>query len=250
MAVVGIEKFREYFAGEEQRYALIGGAACALIFEEVGIEFRATKDLDMVLCVEMVEGSFGEKFARFLDHGGYQARQHGTGKREFFRFHQPTDKSFPAMVELFARHPGVLVLPETVHLSRIDVETEALSLSAILLDQDYYDALIGSKRVVDGISVLDETLLIPFKARAFVDIREKGGKGDDIKKHKHDVVRLSQLLTPGKLIEVPAKLKADLVAYLDAVDQDGGLDTSSFGIRASWQDTAALLRSSYGLDES
>jgi hypothetical protein len=247
MAVVGIDKFRQHFAGEEQRYALIGGAACSLIFEEVGLEFRATKDLDMVLCVEVVDGGFGEKLAKFLDEGGYQARQRGTGTREFFRFHQPTDKSYPAMLELFARHPGALELPETVHLSPIDVATEALSLSAILLDQDYYDALLASKRVVDGISVLDETLLIPFKAKAFVDLRANEGKGDDIKKHRLDVVRLTQLLAPDVLIEVSEKLKSDLVAYIAAVEQDGGLDPSSIGIRSSWEEIVDILRTSYGL---
>ncbi len=35
--VPGIDKFREHFAGQEENYALIGGAACSLIFEEVGV---------------------------------------------------------------------------------------------------------------------------------------------------------------------------------------------------------------------
>lgn len=247
MAVVGIDKFRQYFDGEQERYALIGGAACSLIFDDAGLEFRATKDIDMVLCVEVVDGAFGEKFATFLADGGYQARERSTGEREFYRFHKPTDATFPTMIELFSRHPGALVLPESVRMSPIDVATEALSLSAILLDQDYHEALVAAKRVVDGISVLDETLLIPFKARAFVDLSATNGKGSDIKKHRLDVVRLSQLLTPGQLVVIPEKLKADLVAYIDAVNAEGGVDTRSVGIGTSWNEIVETLRTVYDL---
>ena len=49
--VIGIDKFRDHFAGYEDQYALIGGAACDLIFTDAGLEFRSTKDLDVVLCV-------------------------------------------------------------------------------------------------------------------------------------------------------------------------------------------------------
>jgi len=48
--VIGIDKFREHFAGHEEQYAIIGGAACDLLFDAVGLGFRATKDIDMVLC--------------------------------------------------------------------------------------------------------------------------------------------------------------------------------------------------------
>ena len=42
--VIGIDKFRDHFAGYEEQYALIGGAACDLIFTDAGLEFRSTKD--------------------------------------------------------------------------------------------------------------------------------------------------------------------------------------------------------------
>ena len=49
--VAGIDKFQKYFAGHEDHYAIIGGAACDLLFDEAGLDFRATKGIDMVLCV-------------------------------------------------------------------------------------------------------------------------------------------------------------------------------------------------------
>jgi hypothetical protein len=72
--VVGLDKFREYFAGHEDQYAVIGGAACDLLFDAAGLPFRATKHIDMVLCVEVVDAAFGEKFKTFLGAGRYEAR--------------------------------------------------------------------------------------------------------------------------------------------------------------------------------
>ena len=65
--VRGIEIFRDHFAGNEDQYVIIGGAACDLLFGEAGLPFRATKDIDMVLCVEVVDAAFGEKFKAFLE---------------------------------------------------------------------------------------------------------------------------------------------------------------------------------------
>lgn len=48
--VTGIEKFREHFAQHEDHYAIIGGAACDLLFDAAGLPFRATKDIDGALC--------------------------------------------------------------------------------------------------------------------------------------------------------------------------------------------------------
>lgn len=167
--VVGLDKFREHFADHADHYAVIGGTACSMIFEEVGIDFRQTNDIDMVLCVEVVDPSFAQSLKAFLDSGGYQARERSNGRREFYRFHKPTDPSYPAMLELFARKPEALEIPEDAGLTVVEVSDETLSLSAILLDTDYYEALLEGRRAIDDILVLDERLLIPFKARAFVD---------------------------------------------------------------------------------
>ena len=47
--VKGLDTFRRYFADYEEQYVLIGGAACDILFESNEVNFRATRDLDMVL---------------------------------------------------------------------------------------------------------------------------------------------------------------------------------------------------------
>lgn len=50
--VSGLESFRRWFEGCEEQYVIIGGTACDFLFSGFNMEFRATKDIDMVLIVE------------------------------------------------------------------------------------------------------------------------------------------------------------------------------------------------------
>ena len=107
--VKGLDVFRAWFADYPDQYILIGGTAATLAMEEAGLDFRATKDLDVVLHVEALTPAFGETFWRFIEAGGYEIRQASdTGKPAFYRFQKPTDNSFPVMVELFSRAPDSL----------------------------------------------------------------------------------------------------------------------------------------------
>lgn len=251
--VPGLNRFREHFAGHEAHYAVIGGSACSLIFEEAGLEFRATQDIDMVLCVEVIDAAFVVALKGFLDAGGYQARERADGRREFYRFHRPANPDYPAMIELFARPPAHLPAPEEAGLTVVEVLDEMLSLSAILLDDDYYNALLLARRSVDGVHVLDERLLIPFKARAFVDLSRRRGAGDatakgtDIRKHRNDVFRLLQLLPAGDSILVPEPLKEDLRSYVQLITEDETFDPGSFGVPLDRTAGIALLQSLYAL---
>ena len=249
--VTGIQKFREHFAAHGSQYAIIGGTACDLLFNAAGLNFRATKDIDMVLCVE-VDPAFGQTFEAFLNAGGYQARERSDGGREFYRFHRLTDQSFPFMIELFSRRPGNLDLTEDAILTPIPVDEDIVSLSAILLDEDYFEALQAAKRQIDGITIIDETLLIPFKARAFLDLTarlEAGGNVDrkDIKKHRNDVFRLAQLLPLDASVDLPEPLRRDLRTFVDSALADETLDPKAFDVRFSRNEAANLLRTVYRL---
>lgn len=248
--VKGVDQFKAHFKGHEESYALIGGAACDLLFGEAGLPFRATKDFDMVLCVEIVDKAFADVFAGFLEAGGYQARERGTGEREFYRFHKPTDDSYPAMIELFSRKPGGFELPDDAKLTPIPVEESAISLSAILLDDDYYAALQDKRRIIDGVSLADESILIPFKARAFLDQSGRKAAGEDvdgkmIRKHRNDVFRLAQLLPAETDLAMSAPLTSDMTAFLDAVNADKDFDYKSLKLAIDYDAAIALLRRAY-----
>ena len=93
----GIEIFRDYFKDYNDQYVVIGGMACDLLLSDAGLDFnRITKDIDMVLIVEAMTEEFAAAFWKFIDNGGYRARQRSSGKHEFYRFIDPTEAGYPS----------------------------------------------------------------------------------------------------------------------------------------------------------
>lgn len=235
--VRGIDSFREWFRGHEEQYAIIGGTACDLLMSDEGLDFRATKDIDLVLIIEAVDAGFGKKFWEYVSAGGYEHRNKSTGEPQFYRFTAPQSREFPAMIELFARKPDVISLPEDAVLSPLPMDDDVSSLSAILPDSDYYDFLKQGRTRVSGVTVLDASHLIPFKAKAWIDLSERktnGGQvdGRNIRKHRNDVFRLSDLLVPDAKMAsgLPEAIKKDMRIFIERMAFED-VDLSLFGIR-------------------
>ena len=103
--VRGLNIFRERFRGFENRYVLIGGAAVEVAMDAAALQFRVTKDLDIVLHAESLDAVFASAFWAFVIDGGYEFKEKSTGKPTLYRFSKPSDESFPYMLELFSRRP-------------------------------------------------------------------------------------------------------------------------------------------------
>lgn len=211
--VIGIDKFKEYFAGYEGNYIIIGGTACDLVLEEFPIVPRATKDIDIILVIEAMSVDFARQFWQFVVDGDYEQRQRNTAdsglKAEFYRFIKPKTKGFPKMLELFSRRPEILGETD-FHLTPIPVEESISSLSAILLNDDYYDYTLINSRIEDGIHFADVSALICLKAKAYVELKVRMDNGDkvdrhDLLKHLVDIIKLmltlSEEMTPYVLNE-------------------------------------------------
>jgi len=110
--VRGIESFREWFRGHEEQYAIIGGTACDLLMTDGGLDFRATKDIDLVLIVEAVDAKFAFRFWEYVVAAGYEHRNKSIGTPQFYRFTNPQSRDYPTMIELFTRKPDAMVLPD------------------------------------------------------------------------------------------------------------------------------------------
>lgn len=232
--VTGIDRFREWFRGYEDQYAIIGGTACDLLMSEDGMDFRATKDIDLVLIVEAITPDFGRQFWQFVKDAGYEHRNKSTGLPQFYRFSHPSAAGYPFMIELFSRRSEAIILPEDAVLTPLPMEDDVSSLSAILLDDDYYELVRSGSIVVDGVNVLDAAYLIPFKAKAWLDLTQKKASGQsvdskNIRKHKNDVFRLSALLTQQSNVVVTESVLADLRAFLVAM-QEETVDLKQLGV--------------------
>ena len=178
--VTGIESFKEWFKGNEEQYAIIGGTACDILMNEEGLDFRATKDIDLVLIIEAVEANFGHKFLEYAKQAGYKHCNKSSEVPQFYRFSQPISNRYPATIELFTRKLDAIQLPEDAVITPLPMDEDISSLSAILLDNDYYEFLKQEKVAVNGVTVLDVAHLIQFKAKAWLDLTERKAKGEHV----------------------------------------------------------------------
>lgn len=223
--VRGLTVFAEAFRDHLDQYILIGGTACEVLFESAGQSFRATKDLDIVLATHALTPAYVERFWSFIEAGGYQSHERSEQPLQFYRFKKPSDPVYPAMIELFSRHPANLPVRAGAHLTPVPVPGHLQSLSAILLD-DYYEAMLRTGRLeLDGLSIASPPALLLLKARAWLDLRARRDAGESqlsahIRKHRNDVLRLFTLLDPENVPQPAPPIKADLARFLDAMREE------------------------------
>lgn len=249
--VRGVKKFKEYFREYTGQYTFIGGAACDILLGDLGEDFRATKDLDMVLLIEALKDDFVNTFISFVEAGGYEHIDKGTGENQFFRFSKPKDLQFPHMIELFSKRPDYLETLMT-QLGPVHISDDVMSLSAILLDDEYYELLKTGVTIVDEISVLDLEYIILFKMKAWLDLSNRKSAGEkidskDIKKHKNDVFRLAANIDKDIKVYVIGQIKQDAEQFITMV-KDAPVDLKGLGIRnVIYEELIEVLINCYGL---
>ncbi len=213
--VKGLEKFKQYFEDFADHYILIGGAACNEHLSGAGLTFRVTKDIDIILVVEALSRDFVKRFWEFVQEGKYKSQEKSTGARKYYRFSRPENEDHPFQIELFARNPDLLDLQENAHLSPIPASDDLSSLSAILMDDDYYFFTVRNSILRNNLHIASIPGLICLKAKAFIDLKaqkDKGGHIDEknVRKHKNDVIRLAVLLTSADSLILPETILSDM----------------------------------------
>ena len=61
--VIGFDRFREAFQDFAENYIVIGGSACDWLFTSRNAQFRATKDIDLVVVAERMSPAFAAMIA-------------------------------------------------------------------------------------------------------------------------------------------------------------------------------------------
>ncbi len=235
--VRGIDLFADHFSRFQDHYVLIGGSACEQVMRLAGEEFRATKDLDVVLCVESISSEFLRTFWDFIRSGGYSTIQQSTGIHLFYRFISPANTLYPFMIELFSRVPDSLNFSGFGTITPIPNDDGGSSLSAILLDSDYYPLISEGRIQIEKLSVLSAEYLILLKIRAWIDLsnrRESGEQVDSrsISKHRSDILRLFRIAEPLRAPQaIPETVQNDIREFLDrALDETVNL--KQYGYRS------------------
>lgn len=222
--MIGLRTFSNFFKDFNDSYIVIGGAACDDYFEREGIEFRVTKDIDIILVVEAINDDFIAHFWKFIKEGKYEKNEQSE-ERQYYRFINPETEDFPAQVELFSRTPDIIKPIDSARFTVIPTDEDVSSLSAILMDDDYYTFTLEHTEERDDLNCADELALICLKAKAFLDLsqRKEGGQQIDsrtIKKHRSDVFRLAATLTGEHQLELPKNIQQDMKAFLGVMEAD------------------------------
>lgn len=223
--VKGLPLFRERFKAFEGSLVLIGGAACDEWFASAGLEFRGTKDLDLVLIIEVLAPPAIQALRAFIAEGGYEIRERTEGAPVLYRFAKPKNPDFPSMLEFFSRKPEGIQLGEGQGIVPVPANANQHSLSALLLDDDYY-ALIKTQHVVsDGLPMANATALIALKAHAWLNLTRDKAAGKDvdsqnITKHRNDVFRLAATLPGQAGPELPKSITDDIASFLQVFPED------------------------------
>jgi hypothetical protein len=258
--IKGLDKFRAHFEQSRDAFVLIGGVACHEWLASQGLPFRATKDIDLVLIIEALDRSFTNRLWEFIEAGGYEIREK-DGNRELYRFSKPKDDSYPAMIEIFSRKPATIELAEEQRVIPVIINEGSASLSAILLDDDYYSLIISHRTRGNDLPLVNPAGLIPLKARAWLDLTRRDKEGQkvdtkDIAKHRADVFRIAATLPGEPGPKIPDSVRADLSAFLEAFPPESAdwpaildsLKTTFGGTKLNPADLIAAIRSYFVIE--
>ena len=125
------------------------------------------------------------------------------------------EDNFPEFAAIFWGYIKEGIIP-------IHIDDDTSSLSAILLNDDFYKFMMAGRRVVDGIGVLGAEHLIPFKMYAWINLLERKRAGEhvnekDLKKHKYDVFRLLQIVTSGTKVVSEGLVTESIHRYIEEI---------------------------------
>lgn len=226
--MVGLDKFKEAFAQYSDNYVIIGGTACEIVMTGTAMRPRATHDIDMIVVVERMTPEFGQHFWDFIKEGGYRPEKYKSTdgsqtKYQLYRFINGKE-GYPEMIELLSRHPDVLGEPQGLTIEPIPIEDNVSSLSAIIMDDDFYNFTVKHSTVTDGIRHADTPALIALKACAYLNLLKDKTDGKhvntkDIKKHRSDVLKNVVILEETEVV-APVKVVSVIQDFVTSIRND------------------------------
>lgn len=216
---------------------------------KANLNFRATRDIDMILLIENRFEEFGEVLWKFIKDGAYRCGWKSSEKLHFYRFTEPQNPDYPIMIELFSKDPGYHLHESNMVITPLHISDEVSSLSAIMLNDDYYEFMISGRKAVDGVGVLGAEHLIPFKMRAWLDLCRRKSEGEhvnsaDIKKHKNDVFRLMNIINPDEAVITPDTVKEDIRQFMERMSGEC-INMKNIGLDMELEDALQVLKKVY-----
>lgn len=213
----------------KEHFVIIGGTACDIQLTGSAMTPRATDDIDIIVVIEKLIEDFVRAIWQFVKDGNYKAErrlsQQGQSVYALYRFTlQDEQLDYPQKIELLSRHSDLLGEPSGFHIEPIPTDEDSHSLSAIIMDDDYYDFTVHHTDEIDGLLVANNKALIVLKANAYLNLlkeREAGRQvnSKDIRKHRSDVLKLVAAGSYPDSQPVNSKIYASIRLFLEEVNQ-------------------------------
>jgi len=188
----------------------------------------ATNDIEMIVIVENMTPEFGQRFWDFIKEAGYrpERRKSEAGeptKYELYRFVEGKP-DYPEMIELLSRHPDVLGEPLGLVIEPLPLDGDISSLSAIIMDDDFYHFTIANSALTDGIRHASPIALIALKAKAYLNLLSDKARGlhvntRNIKKHRSDVMK-SMVIVENSNVSAPSSIVQCIREFVAAIRSD------------------------------
>ncbi len=221
--VGGLDKFREAFAEYTDNFVIIGGTACDEVLSGTIMRPRPTLDIDIIVIVENMTHEFARAFWKFIYDGGYRPgvrmNDDNTPKYVLYSFDNGA-VGYPVKIELLSRHNDIFT--NAAHTEPLPINGDVSSLSAIILDEPYYDLTVRNSFISNGLRYASPVALAALKARAYLNLladREAGRQvnSKDILKHRNDVLKLTATLTPGETVEANREVIDTINMFADGL---------------------------------
>lgn len=226
--MVGLDKFKESFAEFSENYVIIGGTACDIAMTGTVVRPRATHDIDKIVVVENMTPEFGQRFWNFIKEACYrpERRRSEAGeptKYELYRFVEGKP-DYPEMIELLSRHPDVLGEPHGLVIEPLPIDGDISSLSAIIMDDDFYNFTVANSTLTDGIRHASPVALIALKTKAYLNLLSDKARGlhvntRNIKKHRSDVMKSMVIVEDGS-VSAPSSVVQCVREFVAAIRSD------------------------------
>ena len=241
----GLDKFKEAFADFTDNYVIIGGSACEITMMDTEVKPRATHDIDMIVIVEKMSAEYGERFWQFVREAGYrpEKRKQKEGESPKYELYRFVDgkPGYPEMIELLSRHPDILGEPKEYVIEPLIIGDDVSSLSAIIMDDNFYHFTIEHSLITNGVRHADSAALIALKTRAYLNLLQDKASGKhvntkDIRKHRSDVLKNVVIMPTGE-VSAPESIVTCIKEFVESIRND-------------WDNLSSPLAKSLGQDEN
>ncbi|MDD4330631.1 MAG: hypothetical protein PHD79_11840 [Aliarcobacter sp.] len=215
----GLSHFQEYCKEFDEQYVVVGGFATVMLLdEELGKGHgKATFDIDLVLLTNnSVELS--QRIKQYITDGKYDIQVGEKDRYKYYRFNNPKEENFAKEIELFASNENKLEIDDKQRILPIDPEEGLYSLSAIMLDPEYFKMIKNNVNKSTEAPCTNTQATIMLKMSAFYDLKKR--EDNKWKKHRRDILKLTLLLTGEEEIKLVGRMKEDFDSFIQHLKEE------------------------------